>query len=202
MLTRLLIDSDAFCKLEACNLLNLSLAALGCREDLIQRLPALTHMLRRGPLRIRLGADLADRLLITAQRVPVAPPPTSLALTNRLRAANMDPGEAQLAILAIEQPALLLTHDKRALSIISQEPEFRDALAGKIITVEALLLCLCRTLGTELVRTQIEPYIHLDGMFRACFSSASDPIDGLISYISHLRVSVAPLRLWTSEDLS
>src|SRR5688572_31331079 len=57
---RLLIDSDAFCKLAICELLDDAAAVLGASSAECGRLPALAFMLRKGNLRRKLGAK-ADR---------------------------------------------------------------------------------------------------------------------------------------------
>lgn len=49
-MTRLLLDTDIFCKLGVADLLDDTLSILGLKYSDCSRLPALPHMLRRGRL--------------------------------------------------------------------------------------------------------------------------------------------------------
>jgi hypothetical protein len=158
-------------------------------------------MLRRGRLRQRLGNELADRLSLVAESLPVVAEPQSTAAANRLVESNVDPGEAQLILVAVEQSALLLTHDKRALTAVAKIDELVATVAQRFVVVEAILLGLCQGLGREVVRSRVVPHAHLDRMFSICFGNAStDPCDGLRSYVSDLSSKVEPLRLWLPEE--
>jgi hypothetical protein len=71
------------------------------------------------------------------------------------------------------------------------------ALAGRVATLDAILLALCNVLGDEEVRTAIQPVMPRDKMVEVCFSSGnSDPRQALKSYLDHLKRETAPLVLW------
>ncbi len=69
---RLLVDTDAFCKLAVGGVLHDAIALLGADLSECGRLPALPHMLRRGGLRKKFGPKACDALLPVANEVPVA----------------------------------------------------------------------------------------------------------------------------------
>ena len=73
---RLLVDSDAYCKLGAAGLLHEAFSAFGVQVNDCGRLAALPYMLKRGRLRNAIGPDLADTLLGGAEIIPIAPQPT------------------------------------------------------------------------------------------------------------------------------
>jgi hypothetical protein len=76
-----------------------------------------------------------------------------------------------------------------------------DALRGRIASMEAILLALCRRLGREHVRSAVKPLVAVkdrkDKMVQVCFSDGnSDPDGALQSYFNELKRNVAPLVLW------
>ena len=98
---RLLIDTDAFCKLAVGGLLHDALNLLSV--DLIEcgRLPALPYMLRKGRLRRLFGEDLCDKLIPLAESIPVADQPSNSWLDKLIDIHTIDPGEAQIMAAAL-----------------------------------------------------------------------------------------------------
>ncbi|MDA1348447.1 MAG: hypothetical protein O3A47_06220 [Chloroflexi bacterium] len=64
----------------------------------------------------------------------------------------IDPGEAQILAAAAEAGLLVISGDKRALRALREVEGFPDALAGRIVVMEAILVSLCDRLGPESVR--------------------------------------------------
>src|SRR2546428_5175757 len=115
-----LIDSDAFCKLGGCGLLEAAARAIGTELSHTKRLAALPHMLPKGALARRVGT-LREPLEQLATSLGVAQAGAlwlDRILTN---APDVDVGEGQLFALAAENSdVLLITGDKRAVEAIGQ----------------------------------------------------------------------------------
>ena len=154
---RLVVDTDAFCKLAMGGLLHDALSLLGA--DLLEcgRLPALPFMLRRGRLREVFGPDQCDALIPVADMVPVAIQPSDIWLDRLTPIQAIDPGEAQLFAAAAEAGLIVVSGDKRGLRALKDVPGFADALASRIVVLEAILLALCDRLGPEDVRQRVQP---------------------------------------------
>ena len=193
----LLVDSDAFCKLGIVGLLEAALAVFGVGVDGAGCLPALPHMLRRGKLRRLFGDSNCDGLIATAESmtVPLAP---SIAWLDKLAGVDkIDIGEAQLFAAAAETSIIVITGDKRALRAVAGVPDVAEALAGRVVTLEAVLLALCAQLGDEKIRGAVVPLATTDKTVQMCFSAGnSDPRGALQSYFGSLKREVDPLRLW------
>jgi len=92
---------------------------------------------------------------------------------------------------------MLVTGDKRALVPVAGVPGFAEALAGRVITLEAALIALCQKLGDDHVRAAVAPLLAKDITLRICFSSANaSPRPALVSYFDSLKREVAPIILW------
>lgn len=194
---KLLIDSDAFCKLGIAELLPEALGALGVDFDDCGRLCALPQMLRRGGLRKTYGADACERLLALAAPLS-AIPESSLEWLDRLTSIpDVDPGEALLFAAAAPSALTVVTGDKRALRGLKGVPHFAAAMAGRIVVLEALLILLCDRLGVEVVRARVQPLMATDKTIRVCFSEAgTDPRGPLRAYFLELVAETHPLILW------
>src|SRR5262249_11197165 len=112
-----------------------------------------------------------------------------------------DPGEAQLFATAAEHALIVVTGDKRSVIAASKVEGMADALAGRVASMEAVLLGLCRRLGHEHVRSDLRPLVSVDvrkdKMVSVCFSDGnSEPETALQSYFSDLKRNVTPLVLW------
>lgn len=199
---KLLLDSDAFCKLAVSNLLREAVQVLGTELGDCGRLAALPHMLRRGRLRQQYGGKACDSMLQLAVKLPTIAEPTSPVWLDPLVPIQaIDPGEALIFAAAAESGAMVVSGDKRALEALKDLDAHRAPLAGKIVVLEALLLRLCRDLGTDVVRQRVRPLEALDRVVRVCFSSqGSSPEEGLGSYLKDLQEAVSPLVLWDPES--
>jgi hypothetical protein len=194
---KVLVDTDAFCKLGLAGLLNDALASLGAQLSDCGRLPALPHMLRRGSIPKRFGKENCESLWEAANATPVIPPLTSPWLERFVPVPGIDPGEALLFSTAAEPSLLVLSGDKRALRAIRAVEEAADALSGLIVTLEALLIALHGSIGADELRTRVAPLRSFDTTVGICFSdSNADPLAAVWSYYNGLASEVAPLRLW------
>ena len=90
-----------------------------------------------------------------------------------------------------------MSGDKRALRALKDVQGFADALAGRIVVLEAVLLALCDRLGPETVRQRVVPLGESDKVIKVCFSVGNpDPAAGLLSYFESLTRELSPLVLW------
>ncbi len=198
---RLLIDSDAFCKLGASDLLGEAVAALGASLEECGRLAALPYMLRRGSLPRTYGAAVCDDLVHLAHRIPVVEAPVGPWLERLVREPAIDPGEAILFATAAARGLTIITGDTRALRTLKELEGFPGALSGRVVILEAILLALCRRLGSEVIRERMEPVRQVDTVTRVCFSPGNRaPEEGLISYFRERQIGLAPLALWVPEE--
>jgi hypothetical protein len=168
---RLLVDSDAFAKLGVAGLLAPLLEVFGVTLADCGRLPALPHMLRRGGLPRLYGQSACDALQELANTIALAPQASPEWLQRLIAVPQIDAGEAQLLASAAEHSLLIVTGDKRALIAVAAISGFAEALAGRIVTVEAALLSLCIRLGDDVVRTAVDPLIANDRALRSSRSS-------------------------------
>ena len=199
---RLLVDTDAYCKLGVAGLLNDAITALGVQVEECGRLAALPYMLRRGRLRRMLGDDASDALVGPAAEMPLAIQPRDRWLDPLAAEDSIDPGEAQLLAASAEHGLLLLTGDKRALHGLKNVPGYAGALNGRVVVLEAILTELCERYGVDIIRARIRPVMEVDIAVRVCFSdSNSSPVAGLLSYYENLAVNVEPLNLWRPSSL-
>ncbi len=199
---RLLIDTDAYCKLGVAGLLTEAMCALGVPFEESGGLPALRYMLRRGGLRRKFGDEASDALAILAETLPIAVRPSPRWLDPLTAVPSIDPGEAQLFAAAAEHEMLVLTGDKRGLRGVRDIPGFVDALAGRVVVLEALLIELCRKLGEDALRARIHPVMETDTVAKVCFSNSnSSPVAALLSYFEDISIQVEPLTLWQPSAL-
>lgn len=195
---KLLIDTDAFCKLALGGVLDEAIELLGASPSECGRLPALPHMLRRGRLRKLFGSETCDELTPLADTFPVLMQADVAWLEKLTPIGAVDPGEAQLFATAAEHGMLVLSGDKRALRALKDVDDFPRVLAGRIVVLEAILIALCDALGPEEFRRRIRPVGSVDRAVKICISNPdSDPRDGLRSYFENLKAELAPLVLWT-----
>lgn len=194
---QLLVDTDIFCKLAVGGILDDAVRVFGVELDQCGRLAALPHMLRRGKLRKQLGDAASEALIPRAEAVPVLPTPEPTWLDKLAPVPQIDPGEAQLFALAAQEGLIVVSGDKRALTALKAVAEVRDALAGRIVVLEALLIRLCDVHGSAEVRARIGPMAAVDKMVQVCFSPGNpDPTGALLSYYGSLVRDLAPLELW------
>lgn len=206
-MTTLLVDTDVFAKLGIAGLLDQLCELFGVRIEECARLPALTHMLRRGGLPSLYGKDACEQLVSIAESMQLAPAASTKWLAPLVNVPQIDPGEAQLFACAAEHALLVVTGDKRSVIAASKVEGMAEALGGRIAPLESVLLALCRRHGPERVRTAVRPLVTVedrkDKMVRICFSDGNPtPEDALQSYLSDLKRSVAPLVLWPPEEVT
>lgn len=194
---RLLVDTDAFCKLAVAGMLHEAIGLLGVGLNDCGRLPALPHMLRRGGLQKTFGAAACDALIPIAEALPVAGQASEGWLNKLTLIPDIDPGEAQLFAGAAEGNLMVLSGDKRALRALRNVVGFAGALSGRIVVLEAILLALCDHLGPEVVRERVQPLCSSDKVVQACFSPGNpDPAVALLSYCRSISAELHPLVLW------
>jgi hypothetical protein len=193
----LLIDTDAFCKLGLSDLLTESVLVLGLKLENCARLPALPYMLQKGSLFKRLGEEACQKLLPIAQSIPSVPEPGNTWLEKLTPIDNIDPGEAQLFASGADFGFMVLSDDKRSMRELRKVKGMLEALKGRIVVLEGILLALCTSLGTNEVRRRVSPIVSLDTMLSICFSSGNNnPMQCLQSYYRNLKTELAPLVLW------
>lgn len=197
---KVLVDSDALCKLAAANLLGAALELLESDLNGCRRLAALPWMLRRGGLAKRLGPETCAHLLPTVEGIAAAPEPSPAWLEQLAADPNIDPGEALLCALAAEHQLLIVTGDKRALTAVRSLPEVATALSGRVVLVEAVLIALCRRIGTEQIRADVACVLRLDTMLGVCFAATvADPVEALETYLAAAARDLEPLKLWRPD---
>ena len=198
---RLLVDSDAFCKLAASDLLPDAAMLFDAQLQQCGRLPALPYMLRSGGLQRTYGAAVCERLIPLAESIPAIQQVSNLWLEQLAPVPAIDPGEAILFATAADLQLPVLSGDVRALHALKRLDGFPEVLAGRIVLLEAVLLALCGKLGAAALREQIEPVQHVDTVMSICFSPGGhDPEQGLRSYLSDRRRGLAPLVLWGTDE--
>ena len=194
---RILIDTDAFCKLAIGGVLKDSVRLFGAELTECGRLPALPYMLRRGSLRTKYGPERCDDLVSTMSNMPIVTSSSDSYIDRLTAIRNIDPGEAQLFAKAAETEIHLITGDKRSLRALKNVTVMANVLSGHIIVLESILLALCDHLGTKEVRQRIQGLGRFDSVVQICFSELnSDPVTCLLSYFHGLVEEVKPLILW------
>lgn len=200
-LPQLLIDTDAFCKLAAADLLDEALALLGVDRAQCATLPALPHMLARGSLLKKYGDHEADRIRKLAGLFPVAPTSSSTWLDVLSAEFSIDPGEAQLFALAADQGIRILTGDKRALEALAKVSSIHPYLSGRVVTLEPVLMGLANRMPDEELRRKGKVLGQHDSMARAVFASVGSVLcEALDSYMRDLESRTKPLELWRHRE--
>lgn len=194
---RLLLDTDAFCKLAIGGVLHDSAQVLGTGVPECGRLPALPHMLRRGSLRKAFGAVACDALIPVADEMPAIFQAGDTWLDRLARNPAIDPGEAQVFAVAAEAGLIVVSGDKRALRALKDVEGFPEVLAGRVVVLEGLLIALGARLGVDLLRQRVRPLTQFDKVVQICFSpGSSDPVGALWSYYRSLVSELQPMVLW------
>jgi hypothetical protein len=197
---KLLVDTDAFCKLGVAGLVKEAAQIFSAGLQECGRLPALPYMLRKGRLRKLYGGQACDALIPISDAMPAMPQPSSTWLDKFTPLDAIDPGEAQIFATAAETGLIVISNDKRALRSLKDVDGFPDALAGRIVIMEAILVVLCHQLGDDEVRRHIAPLTVSDTVVKICFSHQNrDPREALMSYYRTLVTEVRPLVLWDPQ---
>ena len=194
---KLLVDTDAFCKLSVIGLLQDALDILGVDITECSKLAPLPYMLRKGRLRNAYGGAKCDAMLQIAEGMPTMVQATDSWRDKLISVQAIDTGEAQMFAAGAETGLLVMTGDKRAIRALKNVDDFPEALAGHIIVLEAMLIALCDKIGVDEVRKRAQVLNLQDNMFQNCFSpGTTDPRVGLLSYYNELKAEVDPLVLW------
>lgn len=203
-LPRLLIDNDIFILLAGADLLEEAVTALGFTLADSYRLAALPFVVsgKKPPLPV----EVVEQVRQQCEQVNVLNERPSNELLQMLVATpSVDAGEAVLYALLAEQPSALLTSgDKRAMRTIAQTPAvatIRTAIAGRVISLEALFLRLVKKHSVAMVGAGLPPVLPLNTMLRIAFSpnNISQPaecIRALNSYQQALANEVGADFLW------
>ena len=194
---RVLVDSDVFCKLGIGNLLADMLSALDADFQNCGRLPALPYMLRRGKLLKLYGTKACADLIPLAESITPIRAPDEQWLERLAPVKDIDPGEAQLFAVSASDSLIIITGDKRALIALKDVEGYAEALAGRIIVLEAVILVLGNRLGYNEVKRRLGSLITSHLTLKICFSNDNpDPRGALESYYRDLVAEVHPLLLW------
>jgi hypothetical protein len=198
---QLLVDTDAFCKLAAADLLDDVFSLLSVDRTQCAVLPALPHMLERGRIRKNYGDAAADRLRKLADEFPAAPNSSSAWLDVLADEPSINPGEAQLFALAAERRIRVLTGDKRSLDALAKITAIHPSLAGRVVTLEAVLRGMASNIPEAQLRHKGKVLGQRDQMAKAVFASeGSDLGEALDSYIRDLAARAKPLELWRHRE--
>lgn len=193
----LLIDSDVFCKLEICGLLEEAIRTLEFERGNCRRLPALPHMLRRGTIFNKYGESACAVMMPSVITMEATPDANPEVLDRLIGLPLVDPGEAQLLALAVSNGDYLFTGDKKSLKAIKDMSDIAKALSGRIVILETLLMAMCDEHGPEWLRERIQPLRTHDRVVEVCFTEATiDPRVPLRSYVDFEKAALAPLILW------
>ena len=194
---QLLVDTDIFCKLGISQLLLKSIELFGVDITECGRLTALPYMLKKGSLTTTYGSQNCEYLIPVAQSMSVVDQIDDAWLDMLIQVHSIDIGEAQLFAAGAQSGLIVMTGDKRALRALKDVPNYPDALAGRIVVMETILIALCDKFGSDEVRRSVKVLAESDKMVQICFSSGvSDPLDGLLSYYNDLRGELNPIVLW------
>ena len=195
----LLVDSDIFIILSAAGVFERTAEVLAFDLADVRRLPALERQLRRGTeFRRKYPSEVRDAALSSALRVPaLTERPRDTGILDQLRpVSDIDEGEAVLYALMCERPSYLLASgDKRAMRALAARAEVRnvrDALAGRIICLEAAVRALVRRDGVAQVADAFTPLRSVNQTLSVVFSQGSatterDCLTALDSYLRDLK---------------
>jgi hypothetical protein len=157
-------------------------------------------MLRKGALPRIYGAEACSGVFDVAMRIPSISDPDPEWLDWLLQVPGIDIGEAQLFAFAAANSLIVITGDKRSLQALKNIDKYTDAMAGRIVVLEALLLALFNRIGPDELRIGVGRIIESDRMLKICFSpDNSDLPQGMESYFRDTVNSVHPLILWDPQ---
>lgn len=165
---RAIIDTDAFVKLGVAGLLEPWILACGIELPECRRLAALPKQLERGKIAALLTADQRASLRPLAESIPRLTTGDSSEWIDRFSSsgADFDGGDAEvLAAAAGHADCLILTGDKRAIRLIGRVDGLVDVLAGRVVTMEAVVLHMTKKQGAEWVQPLLAPTAVIDKAF-------------------------------------
>ena len=163
---KLLVDTDAFCKLAVTGLFHDAAGLLGVDLPECGRLPALPYMLQRGRLRRMFGPEACDALLLVTDTMPVVVQPCDAWLDKLTPIEAIDPGEAQIFAAAAESGLIVLSGDlssKPPASVPrSGESAFRPPNRTKQTSAQPEIAQLRHGAAPDL-QSVVEGYVHSNG---------------------------------------
>lgn len=198
----LLVDSDVFIILSAAGVLARTTELLGFGLEDLRRLPALENQLTRGrAFRKKYPQGILDTALGFCHDVaPLTQRPSDVGTLAQLAAVNdIDEGEAVMYGLMVDHPLYILASgDKRAMRALAANAglrNIRDALAGRILCLEAAVHMLVRRDGVTQVANGFTPLRSVNTALRVAFSRGAattkkDCLRALESYLSDLKNDV------------
>jgi hypothetical protein len=208
-LSRLFIDNDIFILLAGAGLLEEAVAALGFTFADTYRLEALPFVVKSNKKQPKLPTEVVDLVLQQCTQISVLSERPSDDLLQMLAAApTIDAGEAVLYALLAEQPSAFLTSgDKRAMRAIAQAPSLtaiRTAVAGRVISLETLLLRLVKAHPVAMVGAALTPVLPLNTVVRVAFSpnnlvQPAECVQALTRYQQALIEEVGANFLWQDD---
>ena len=190
------IDVDAICKLAHWSILLHLPDLLGCKWTDIATVSSLRYRAQRaiespdGKLFHSSAAALTVVECMTHMSAMPAPDATVLESLNGI--AQVDPGEAILIAVTLNDPtSLFITGDKRALRAVAKHP-LAAHLAGKVALVEQVLELCLKQQGREWLLINIQEHRGIDKAISMivgsrCDASLENLSAGLGSYISEIR---------------
>ncbi len=171
----IVFDTDYLLKVEHWEIAEDVLTMFEATRETCYRLDAAPRMARRkASVKATFSnhLELAERAMLYRRFEDEAP---ALWLDRMTPHSEIDPGEAELlARLACDSAMFLATSDKRCLRALSRVPGLADAVAGRIVTLEATLLRLCKRLGVTEVRKRVCPRRFVDNGIACCFPQGEE----------------------------
>jgi len=173
---------------------------LGFERGNCRRLPALPHMLRKGTIFKRYGGPTCAAILPSVMSIEAVSNANPEVLDRLIGLPLVDPGEARLLALVVSNGDCIFTGDKRSLKTIKDLPDITQAVNGRIVILETLLMAMCDEHGPEWLRERIQPLRAHDRVVGVCFAEATtNPRAALRSYLDSVKAELAPLVLWGHE---
>jgi len=198
----MLVDSDIFIILAAAGVLETAASLLEFEPEDIRRLPALENQLTRGrafrknyPRQIRQAALRACSCIRPIEQRPSDP----RTLDQLAAVSDIDLGEALLYALAAERPAYILASgDKRAMRALARDTRLkniRDALAGRLLCLEAAVAMLVRRGDITALAKAFAPLCSVNAVLRVAFSrgaatTTKQCLQALRTYLEELESEV------------
>lgn len=193
---RCLIDTDALLKLAACRLLD-DWCAHGIGPDSAHVLPTARFQIPKSKtLAARYPSEVLRVAVEFAEPRALSCGPSTPGILARLVRPEIDSGEALFLALMLEDDCLhLVSGDKRALGCLAQATDLtdvRDAVRGKVISVEQVVLAFVRLGKFFAIREAMVDAAATDTALRICFSRGTqttreDAEAGLVSYVEDIR---------------
>jgi len=198
----LLVDSDIFIILSSAGVLERTAELLGFESEDIRRLPALENQLTRGTkFKKMYPQEIRNAALSCCQGIaPLTERPSDVRILDQLASvSDIHVGEAVMYALMVERPSYLLASgDKRAMQALAANADLRnvrDALAGRILCLEAAVRMLVRRDGVAQVANAFTPLRSVNTTLSIVFSRGAattkqNCLRALESYLTDLKNAV------------